>query len=54
MAKIKKLEIYKNFLKIGLKIYNKLSNTFVGNNDAFIINTFLPTKEEAKLELGFL
>ena len=50
--KIEKKSFYKNFLKIGLKIYNKLSNTFVGNNDAFIINTFLPTKEEAKLELA--
>ena len=50
--KIEKKSLYRNFLKIGLKIYNKLSNTFVGNNDAFIINTFLPTKEEAKLELA--
>ena len=50
--KIENKSFYKNFLKFGLQIYNRLSNIFVRNHDAFIINTFLPTKEEVKLELA--
>jgi len=49
---IERKSFYKNFLKAGFQIYNKTSNYLVRNDDAFIINTFLPTKEETKLELA--
>ena len=36
-----------------IKYYQILSKKFINNNDAFIINTYLPLKEEIKLELAF-
>ena len=39
-------------LKFGRKSYNLVSNKFVKKNDAFIINSYLPLREEIKLELS--
>ena len=44
-----KKKIFKNIIKY----YQILSKKFINNNDAFIINTYLPIKEEIKLELAF-
>lgn len=44
---------FKNKLFLNLiKFYQNLSKKFVKNSDAFIINTYLPSKEEIKLELA--
>lgn len=58
----KKLEINKNskiennykqkiFFKL-CKFYNNISKRFIRSNDAFIMNTYLPSIEEFKLELS--
>ena len=48
----KNKSFYKNILKLGFDFYNKISNKFVRDEDAFIINTFLPTEREAMLEIS--
>ncbi len=35
-----------------IKLYQNLSKRFVGNSDAFIINTYLPLKKEIQLEIA--
>ena len=41
-----------NFSNIIFKVYLKIARRFIKDNDAFIINSYLPTKEEIKLELA--
>ena len=44
---------YKNRIFLNLiKFYQNFSKRFINNSDAFIINTYLPLKEEIKLELA--
>ena len=50
--KIDKKFFWKNFIKYGFKFYEKISNYLIRNDDAFIVNSFLTTKNEAKLELS--
>tara|TARA_X000000950_G_C13910764_1_gene658914 strand:+ start:2759 stop:4564 length:1806 start_codon:yes stop_codon:yes gene_type:complete len=52
LKKIENKSFYKNFLKLGFSFYSKISKQFIRKDDAFIINTFLPTEKEAKLELA--
>ena len=40
-----------NIFNWSIYIYNKISRRFLNDNDAFIINSYLPLKEEIKLEL---
>ena len=40
------------FFQLSHKCYSYFSNKFVRENDAFIINPYLPFKEETKLELS--
>ena len=42
----------KKILKFIQEYYRKISERFVKNNDALIINSYLPKKEEIKLELA--
>ena len=42
----------KNFLKLCFDLYSKISRKFIRDNDAFIINSYLPLKSEIKLELS--
>ncbi len=44
--------IREKIFKLSYKGYKYLANKFVRNNDAFIINPYLPFKEEIKLELA--
>ncbi len=41
----------KIFIKWAQKVYSKFASKFVKDSDALIINTYLPKKEEIKLEL---
>jgi len=41
-----------NFLNLLSNGYNRIARLFIRDNDAFIINSYLPTKEEIKLELS--
>ena len=52
LKKIENKSFYKNFLKLGFSFYSKISKQFIRKDDAFIINTFLPTEKEAKLEIA--
>ena len=50
---VKKQTIKIKIFKLIEKIYNILSNIFVHQEDVFIINSYLPKKEEIKLQLAF-
>ena len=43
----------KKILKRGLNLLGKLASCLVRDNDAFIINSYLPKNEEVKLQLAF-
>ena len=51
ISKITKLK-NKKFLKLCFDVYSKISRKFIRDNDAFIINSYLPLKSEIKLELS--
>lgn len=42
----------KRFIKCGSKLISKLTRLLVRNNDAFIVSSYLPKKEEIKLQLA--
>ena len=48
----KSTSVKKNFLDLLIKSYSKIANNFVKNEDAFIINTYLPYIEEIKLQFA--
>lgn len=43
---------YKNISKLGFYFYSKVAKKLIRDEDAFIINTFLPTEKEAMLEIA--
>ncbi len=49
---INELTIKRKIKRFFQKLYSRLSRRFIKDQDAFIINTYLPFKEEVKLELA--
>ncbi len=50
--KNKSKQFYKNILKLCFNFYSTISKKFIKDEDAFIINTFLPTEKEVLLEMA--